>query len=98
MLGVCGVGGVSSGGMTRRVSSGHGTLAARVAGRRTGVRLPANVWVVVEGVRYPGILLEWLRGDGGWQARVAWASSSSAVHVEVLSADSVSPLPGSIGG
>ena len=80
--------------MTRKVSSGHGSLADRVAGRPPAVRLPANVWVMIDDNRHPGILLEWLRGEAGWQARVAWASSPSAVHLEVLPADAVRPLPG----
>lgn len=80
--------------MTNKVGSGHGTLADRVAGRSPAVRLPSNVWVSVGGVRHPGILLEWLRGGDGWMARVVWASSASAVHLEVLPGDAIGPLTG----
>lgn len=79
--------------MTSRVSSGHGTLADRVAGRSPALRLPASVWVSMDGARHPGILLEWLREESGWKARVVWASSVSAVHVEVLAGDVIEPVP-----
>lgn len=78
--------------VTSKVSPGHGTLADRVAGRSPGIRLPSHVWVSVGGVRYPGILLEWLRGEDGWMARIVWASTASAVHLEVFPGDAIAPL------
>ena len=74
------------------VASGPGTLADRAAGRSSAVRLPACVTVLVDGVQHPGILLEWLRPEPDWQAWVVWATSSSSLHLEVVSAATVRPV------
>lgn len=80
-------------GYDREGQLGPGTLADRVAGRTSAVRLPACVTVFVDGVQHPGILLEWSRSGPDWQARVLWATSTSSLHLEVVAAATVSPVP-----
>lgn len=81
--------------MTTRASSGHGTLALRVAGdreRRT-TTLPTHVFVTVADRQHPGVLVEWVRGPSNqWFGRVMWADPDGGVHIEVLPSDSIRRL------
>lgn len=75
--------------MTTRASSGHGTLAQRVAGRRPVTPLPAHVVVAQDGQEHPGILVEWIGRDGTWVGRAVWADREGMVHVGVLPSGSI---------
>lgn len=73
--------------------SSYGNLGQRVkASQRASVVLPAHVMVTLEGSQYPGILLEWVRGEDGWMGRVVWAESGSDVQIRVLSSDFIAPI------
>lgn len=75
--------------MTRRASSGHGTLAQRVAGGGHSAKLPTHVELEHEGQHHPGILLEWINRAGDWHGRVVWADDDGGVHLQVVDSRSI---------
>lgn len=63
-----------AGGMGSR-ERGRGPSLAERSAQSTKAKSPAGAchcWVIEEGARYPGLLLEWRKQGGHWQGLVAY--------------------------